>query len=138
MTSKSNWEIVDSMPAGWSIDKTCGSPVIQTVFITDGKSVLRGGKRMLLRVKPERYEHAMPRQKPETDNAIDNHKQKSGAQPFPARELHELARAKMRERILKDIAADMQVCHLEGWEHTEYIKTILTDIRSLLKGNKIK
>jgi len=45
------WEILDEIPEGWSIDKTAGSPAPMTVFITDGKSVLKGQKRALLRVK---------------------------------------------------------------------------------------
>jgi len=46
-----DWEILDEIPEGWKIDKTAGSPCRMTVFITDGKSVLKGQKRALLRVK---------------------------------------------------------------------------------------
>lgn len=43
------WEILDEMQEGWVIDNTAGSPLSDCVFITNGKSVLRGQKRALLR-----------------------------------------------------------------------------------------
>ena len=46
-----NWQLFDDMPSGWTIDKTCGSPLTGYLFITNGRSVLRGGKRALLRVR---------------------------------------------------------------------------------------
>jgi len=45
------WEILEEMPDGWQIDKTAGSPCPNTVFITNGKSVLNGQKRALLKVE---------------------------------------------------------------------------------------
>ena len=49
------WEILDELPQGWSIDKTAGSPAPNTVFITNGKSVLSGlQKRALLKVEAKR------------------------------------------------------------------------------------
>lgn len=44
MNEYRGWQIVDEMPEGWSIDKTCGSPLYGCVFITNGKSVLRGSR----------------------------------------------------------------------------------------------
>lgn len=32
-----DWDILESLPEGWSIDKTAGSPAPNTVFITNGK-----------------------------------------------------------------------------------------------------
>ena len=43
------WTLYEEMPEGWVIDKTCGSPLTHYVFITNGKSILNGGKRALLR-----------------------------------------------------------------------------------------
>ena len=49
------WEILDELPQGWLIDKTAGSPAPNTVFITNGKSVLSGlQKRALLKVEAKR------------------------------------------------------------------------------------
>lgn len=42
--------------------------------------------------------------------------------------LQRLAREQMKLRLLADIAHDLQVCELEGWDHTEY----LTDLHTLI------
>jgi len=44
------WELLEEMPDGWKIDKTAGSPLHGYSFIFDGKSIINGGKRALLRV----------------------------------------------------------------------------------------
>ena len=46
-----DWGILEKLPDGWVIDKTAGSPAPNTVFITNGKSPLKGQKRALLKVK---------------------------------------------------------------------------------------
>ena len=46
-----DWDILEKLPDGWVIDKTAGSPAPNTVFITNGKSPLKGQKRALLKVK---------------------------------------------------------------------------------------
>lgn len=47
------WDVLDEMPDGWVIDKTAGSPLASSVFITNGKSPISGQqKRAILRVKP--------------------------------------------------------------------------------------
>ena len=51
MMKYKDWPIVDVMPEGWVIDKTAGSPLSGHNFITNGKSVLNGQMRALLRVK---------------------------------------------------------------------------------------
>jgi hypothetical protein len=54
--TKADWPIVQEIPEGWAIDKTCGSPIAHHVFITNKKSVLNGQKRALLYVKPEKIQ----------------------------------------------------------------------------------
>ena len=44
------WDLLDELPEGWKIDKTVGSPLTGYEFITNGKSVLNGQKRALLKV----------------------------------------------------------------------------------------
>lgn len=44
-----DWDILEELPEGWIIDKYCGSPLYGFVFCTNGKSILNGGKRALLR-----------------------------------------------------------------------------------------
>ena len=45
-----DWDILETLPEGWVIDKYCGSPLYGFVFCTNGKSILNGGKRALVRV----------------------------------------------------------------------------------------
>lgn len=45
--------------------------------------------------------------------------------------LQRTAREQMKHRILADIAADLTVCKMEGWDHTEYatdLNLLLSDI----------
>jgi hypothetical protein len=44
-----DWDILEDLPEGWIIDKYCGSPLYGFVFCTNGKSILNGGKRALVR-----------------------------------------------------------------------------------------
>ena len=44
-----DWDILEDLPEGWVIDKYCGSPLYGFVFCTNGKSILNGGKRALVR-----------------------------------------------------------------------------------------
>jgi len=46
-----DWQLLDKLPDNWKIDKTCGSPLYGYEFCTDGKSILNGGKRALVRIK---------------------------------------------------------------------------------------
>jgi len=41
-----------------------------------------------------------------------------------ATSLNRLAREQMKQRLLKDIATDLAICDLEGWNKTEYINEI--------------
>lgn len=41
-----------------------------------------------------------------------------------ARALNDLARHKMICRLYADILFDMQVCEIEGWDKTEFLKMI--------------
>jgi len=45
-----NWSLLETMPEGWKIDKTVGSPLAGYVFVTNGKSVINGQKRALLKI----------------------------------------------------------------------------------------
>ena len=47
------WDILDKLPDGWVIDNTAGSPAPRSVFITNGKSPLKGQKRAILRINTE-------------------------------------------------------------------------------------
>ncbi len=51
MQKYKHWDLMDSLPDGWTIDKHAGSPLAGYSFATNG-SLLRGGKRALVRVAP--------------------------------------------------------------------------------------
>lgn len=40
------------------------------------------------------------------------------------KKLQDLARHTMITRLLEDITIDMQVCDIEGWDKTEYLKML--------------
>lgn len=48
-----------------------------------------------------------------------------------ARALNRLAREQLKTKILADIATDMQVCGLEGWDHSEHAHDLHVTIASL-------
>lgn len=45
------WEVLESMPNGWVVDKYADSPMPNSVFITNGKSPLNGQQRAILKIK---------------------------------------------------------------------------------------
>lgn len=118
-----NWPILDEMPEGWRIDKTVGSPVAGCVFITDGKSVLRGQKRALLReVKeiPKPMEYAPPK-------AVEA---KAVVEAGPE-DVNRLARERMKLKLLADIRVDLEICAIEGWCKKTYIRELKNLIDSI-------
>lgn len=50
MKKYKDWDLLEHLPEGWKIDKTAGSPVYRYEFCTNGKSVLNGQKRALVKV----------------------------------------------------------------------------------------
>lgn len=107
------------------IDKTCGSPLAGYVFISDRRSILRGGKRALLRVRKPQQQlclDAPPVSKMET--TADEMPAAKIEQPYPARTVNELARERFKLRLLNDIRCDLMICELEGWGKMEYINEI--------------
>ena len=110
------WELLDSLPEGWKIDKTAGSPLCGYEFCTNGKSVLNGQKRALLFVgsRPSEYKRGA-RFEP-----IEKSVEKQQTE-YPAKSVNELARKKFEQRLLNDIMVDLQICEIEKWDKREYI-----------------
>ena len=52
-----DWDIYDQMPDGWQLFPYVGSPLFETVFISNGKSILNGRKQALLRIDVRKPEH---------------------------------------------------------------------------------
>lgn len=61
-------------------------------------------------------------------------KQDAIIDPEATRTLQELARHRTIAHLYADILADMQVCRIEGWDETEYIK----QLQELLNSFKIR
>lgn len=49
------------------------------------------------------------------------------------RTLNRVAREQMKERLMRDILADMTVCELEGWNRMEYLNELKELIDSFTK-----
>lgn len=50
-----------------------------------------------------------------------------------AKAINDLARLKTKEMILKDLAVDLMICKIEGYDHRQYInelKTLIDDVYS--------
>lgn len=132
-----DWDILEELPEGWIIDKTAGSPGPNTVFITNGKSPLKGQKRALLKVQSKQDKNIQKKQ-----TLVDVQKMhitnvtKEEPFIFPYKTVNDLARLKFKEQLLKEIMFDLMVCEVEGWDKKEYIN----ELKKLLKGinNKTK
>lgn len=125
------WQILEEIPAGWKIDKTVGTPLCGHEFITNGKSVLNGQKRALIKlgknikkenIKTENIVKKVEKNVNVKDKIIDKQTAKTA---------NELARKKFEEKLLQDIRVDLTICEIEGWDKTEYIKELKRLINSI-------
>lgn len=123
------WQMLDELPDGWKFDKTVGSPVHGYVFATDGKSVIHGQKRALVRTSKKE----MPPVKPVSPPA---EKRVEEVEEAPPKLVNELARKRFELRLLADIRIDLSVCEIEGWSKTEYIDELSELLESLRKEIK--
>lgn len=130
-----DWEILEKLPDGWVIDDTAGSPAPNTVFITNGKSPLKGQKRALLKVATKQNTSIQEKEK-----IIDVQKMhitnyaKEEPSIFPYKTVNDLARLKFKEQLLKEIMFDLMVCEVEGWDKKQYIN----ELKKLLNGINTK
>lgn len=134
MKKYKDWDLLECLPKDWKIDKTVGTPFCGYEFCTNGKSVLNGQKRALVKVirkNTPRIEYAKIeiKKKKEVNNL--NYK-------FPAKAVNNLARKKFQEQLLKEIHFDLMVCEIEGWDKKEYIREIKNLINSIDISNKRK
>lgn len=141
MKTYKHWPVVETIPKGWNLDKTVGSPLAGYSFITNGKSVVNGQKRALFLVRNQQsqlFTQDMPRispqeshEKPETKNAptvID---------AASAKTVNELARERFKQQLLGDILIDLMICEIEGWGKMEYINQMKKLIGNLAQNNCI-
>lgn len=125
------FDMYEELPDGWAIDKRWGSPVAGWVPIWDGMSPLRGGKKGLLR-------QPRPEQVPEPDTPRLRAPISATAEPKPiispaeqrevAHTVNQLAREKFKLKLMQEIAFDLTVCKIEGWDSTQYV----TELKRLI------
>jgi hypothetical protein len=128
MNKYKDWELLQSLPDGWKIDKSAGSPLCGYEFCTNGKSIFNGQKRSLLFVgsKPSEYKESLQDKAQDVKQEPD----KKQAKEHPSKAVNELARKKFEHRLLNDIMVDLAICEIEGWCKMEYIR----ELRKLLAG----
>jgi hypothetical protein len=116
-------ERFDEMPDGWKVDRSWGSPECGWMPICDGISVLKGGRKGLLRVNAIKQtevhsnEIAFPQKKAVPDLSKNE-------LVVIADTTNQLARARFKEKLLQEILFDLQVCLIEGWDCSQYVKEI--------------
>lgn len=123
------WHLFEVIPEGWKIDKTAGSPLNGYEFITNGKSLITGQKRALLKItKNNSVENAQSLN--HKIKTVENEKPKQIIDENYVRTVNELARKKFEERLLNDIRCDLMICEIEGWNKLEYIE----ELKKLING----
>lgn len=130
MEQYNGWTVYETMPDGFWIDKNAGSPLSGYEFIING-SVLKGGKRALLRVYPNALRVCTPSCQPAEAEQPKESKQLQVIDEHYCRTVNELARKKFEVRLLADIRVDLMVCEIEGWDKKEYIKELKELISSI-------
>jgi hypothetical protein len=135
-----DWDILEELPQGWVIDKTAGSPAPNTVFITNGKSVLNGQKRALLKVEAKRDINIPKNEIVKQNHIVEANKmvEKTEIPIFHAKTVNDLARLKFKEQLLKEIMFDLMVCEIEKWDKKDYINEIKKLLNSIDTSNKKK
>ena len=131
-----DWDLFESLPEGWKIDKTCGSPLHGYSFATNGKSILNGGLRALVKVerKPIEYEYIKPEIK---RNEKIEEKPEVVIDAVYVRTVNDLARKKFEQNLLNDLMVDLMICEVEGWCKMEYIRELRRLLASIAKRKSI-
>ena len=132
METYNGWILYDSMPDGFRIDKTEGSPLAGYKFIING-SPLNGGARALLRM------HSYAMRVCDKSYPIAKIEQKKNEQTQKIDEnyrsaVNALARKKFEMRLLADIKVDLMICEIEGWDKREYIDELKLLINGLVNS----
>ena len=125
-----NWDLFEEMPIGWKVDKTIGSPLYGYICINNGKSLLNGGKKALLKIKKTVKDEPKIQDKP---TIIEKEVKKVDINyTYPSHSVNTLARKMFQEQLLKEIMFDLMVCEIEGWDKLEY----LVELKNLINGIK--
>lgn len=131
MSKYKHWDLFDTMPEGWKFCKNIGSPLHGYEFASNGLSILNGGRMALVRtLHPQRgLELTCATPITAQSNASqhqDDEKPKPRQQPDQAiaKTVNDLARARLKQKLLADILVDLTICEIEGWPKMDYIKEL--------------
>lgn len=128
MNTYRGWVLLETMPDGWRFDGA-GSPLHGYSFVTNGKSVVNGQQRALLRVMNPQRQLLLESPRQEVGKVLPLKPEKHQDASY-AKTVNELAREKFKLRILADILVDLTICEIEGWSKLEYI----SELKSLIDG----
>lgn len=135
------WELYEEPPEGFSIDKHTGSPLSGYDFFTNGKSVLNGQKRVLVKANIPANDIAVNH----PTSKMQKPKSKEPKQdPMINRDVRQrvnvFARERFKVKLLQEIEFDLMVCQLEGWSMGSYVnelKQLIDDVyRRMVKTKK--
>lgn len=128
------WQLLEKMPKGWVFCNKVGSPLHGYVFVTNGKSLINGQKRALLKLD---FKTDAPQlildfdKKAITTKTIEQPKAPQVIDAQYVRTVNDLARKKFKRQLLNDILVDLTICEIEGWckrEYIEELKKLISDL----------
>ncbi|RHF76923.1 hypothetical protein DW668_04870 [Bacteroides stercoris] len=142
MSKYMNWELYDKPPEGFSIDKHTGSPLTGYDFYTNGKSVLNGGVRILVKSLNVHVNNIADNHHPVKKFILNSKEPKHD--PMINRDVRQrvnvFARERFKVKLLQEIEFDLMVCQLEGWSMGSYVnelKQLIDDVyRRMAKTKK--
>jgi hypothetical protein len=129
----------NEMPEGWKVDCTFGSPLTGYIPICNGKSLLNGGEKGLLRRKEEMMSEVVNRIKIVASQTVAAKRKLTKEEMVHAAFLTQrLSREKFKEYLLQEILFDMSVCKIESWPINQYPNELKELIDSIVKKFKKK
>lgn len=143
---ESQVQYFDEIPQGWKQIVGAMTAPVGYEWISNGKSRFSADyRKALVKEKPNReisFSRKFTIAEPtEQEESAGRQAQMAGIQfsnePGISEKLNRLAREEMKLRLLKDIAADITICKLEGWEYKEYLRELQHVIGRFLNGGEL-
>lgn len=144
---ESQVQYFDEIPFGWMPIKGAMTAPVGYEWISNGKSRFSADYRIALVKEVQKKEKSIKIpitrmnivQKHTAEEEKQQEKQSGfrfSDEPGINEQLNRLAREEMKLRLLKDIAADITICKMEGWEYNEYLRELQQLIGSFLDGGE--
>lgn len=115
-----HWDVYEVLAVRMESRYNLWLPTFGYDFCTDGKSILNGGKRALVKSIREGDESVkFIEKKEEKTKTVEEEPKKEDLKNqfiFPSKTVNILARKKFQEQLLKEIKFDLIVCEIEGWD----------------------